>query len=381
MTRLADLAEPGTRLGCVSGPPAESRRSDSSFALALVLPEVGPALPFPPGGSRASKRSLPATGRPSRRQPTSVQRRRRDWHWLIYDLPAAKRSARQCPKRQLARQARSPTRGEFRNGCSLFPSSGVGRAPPGRRETSRKPPDSTAVALSYGPYGGGHGHPDKLNLVLYAQGRQWLPHFGSMPYESTGKAEWTSHTVSHNTVVVDGISQRPAGQRDRQWPVDNASDRVIGKLEHFDPASKLVAASCDNAYEGITLRCHGAALPSLRGGRFQRGIGRLGRCAASIRLRDARGRRFRRQLRGPRTAVRPARPVMRLSTCPAETGHEHHPGRNPPVHLRGTSDSASGSCPRTETRPRYCWPKARATHQRPRCRCSSCGAQRHTRGS
>ena len=115
-------------------------------------------------------------------------------------------------------------------------------------------PDGTAASISFGPYGGGHGHPDKLNLVLYAQGRQWLPDFGSMPYETSDKAEWTAHTVSHNTVVVDGISQRPSGRRDRQWPVDSASDRVVGKLERFEPAAKRVAASCDSAYEGITLQ-------------------------------------------------------------------------------------------------------------------------------
>ena len=28
--------------------------------------------------------------------------------------------------------------------------------------------------LNYGPHGGGHGHYDKLNLMLYAHGREWL---------------------------------------------------------------------------------------------------------------------------------------------------------------------------------------------------------------
>jgi len=80
-------------------------------------------------------------------------------------------------------------------------------------------PDSTAASLSFGPYGGGHGHPDKWNLMPYSLGRQWLPDFGSMPYETSDKAEWTAHTVSHNTIVVDGISLR------FEW--SSGSERVL----------------------------------------------------------------------------------------------------------------------------------------------------------
>ena len=101
---------------------------------------------------------------------------------------------------------------------------------------------------------GEFSHPDKLNLVLYALGRQWIPDFGSMPYETSDKAEWTAHTISHNTVVVDRVSQRPAGKLNLQWPVDHAKDRVVGKLERFDPSAKLVSAVCDRAYEGISLQ-------------------------------------------------------------------------------------------------------------------------------
>jgi hypothetical protein len=115
-------------------------------------------------------------------------------------------------------------------------------------------PGSTAVALSYGPYGGGHGHPDKLSIAVYAQGRQWVPHYGSMPYESHWKTEWTSHTLSHNTLVVDEISQRPAGDKNLMWPCDSSQDRVLGTLERFDADAKLVAARCTSAYPGLLLR-------------------------------------------------------------------------------------------------------------------------------
>ena len=173
-----------------------------------------------------------------------------DWHWLVYslpDAPGARSSALPLEEGEFANS------GEYRNGCSLFPSSGLVVL----REASgdfTQHSDSTAVSLSYGPHGGGHGHPDKMNLVVYSQGRQWIPAFASMPYETHWKAEWTAQTISHNTVVVDGVSQQPTGVRNVQWPTDEANDQVIGRLERFAPEEKLASASCDRAYPGMTLK-------------------------------------------------------------------------------------------------------------------------------
>src|SRR5262249_49789409 len=33
---------------------------------------------------------------------------------------------------------------------------------------------ANCVMLDYGPHGGGHGHFDKLNIVMFANGREWL---------------------------------------------------------------------------------------------------------------------------------------------------------------------------------------------------------------
>lgn len=181
----------------------------------------------------------------------SVYRHAPDWHWLIHDAP------------QLAEPAGSAglpwadgtfaTTGDFRNGASLFPATGVAVLRQAGADFVSQP-DSTAVALSYGPHGGGHGHSDKLTITLFALGRQWLPDVGSMPYETTWKGEWTGQTVSHNTVVVDGISQQPTGDRNEvQWPVDTATERVCGSLLQFAPETKQAAAACDSAYPGRRL--------------------------------------------------------------------------------------------------------------------------------
>jgi hypothetical protein len=180
-------------------------------------------------------------------------RARRDWHWLTCDLPDNDDGVTTGRDHAVVwRDQTVGNTGVFRNGCTLMPASGVAvlREKPGDFTADR---NATAVALSYGPYGGGHGHPDKLSIAVYAQGHQWIPHYGSMPYESTWKSEWTSHTVSHNTVVVDGVSQEPAGQRNAMWPVDTGQHRVVGELNRFDAEERLVSASCTSAYPQLDL--------------------------------------------------------------------------------------------------------------------------------
>ncbi|HWQ52064.1 MAG TPA: heparinase II/III family protein [Bryobacteraceae bacterium] len=185
-------------------------------------------------------------GREMEAAPVAERRPVHDWHFLIHDLPPS------SPVALPVKDGTFANTGQYRNGCSLFPSTGVAvLRSAGGDFTSR--PDATAVTLSYGPYGGGHGHPDKLNMVVYAQGRQWIPDFGSMQYYTHWKADWTSQTVSHNNLVVDGISQRPAGARNIEWPADTAADRVLGKLERFDPRSLLASASCDRLYDGFKM--------------------------------------------------------------------------------------------------------------------------------
>ncbi len=176
-----------------------------------------------------------------------------DWRWLLYDLPSPDEQQAIQNARATWQDQPVGNAGVFRQGCTLLPSSGLAvlRQHAGDFTADRQ---ATCAALSYGPYGGGHGHPDKLNLVVYAQGRQWLPDFGSMPYETHWKREWTAHTVSHNTVVIDGVSQQPAGAQDHMWPVDDLETRVQGTLEKFDPAARRVAAACDTAYSGFALR-------------------------------------------------------------------------------------------------------------------------------
>jgi len=146
--------------------------------------------------------------------------------------------------------------GVLHEGSSLYPGSGFIVLRDRLAQDGLPPREATCLTMTYGPYGGGHGHPDKLSIVLYAEGKQWVPDFGSCAYESSEKAQWTSHTISHNTVVIDGVSQYPAGGSDFGWPADSFTRRAVGRLNwfHADSLVKAGQAECDGVYSGVLLR-------------------------------------------------------------------------------------------------------------------------------
>jgi hypothetical protein len=74
----------------------------------------------------------------------------------------------------------------------------------------------TYVALDYGHTGGGHGHPDRLNL--------WLVHGKDRVFEDVGTGSyvertlhWYRSTLAHNAPLVDGRSQDPVVGTLRAW--------------------------------------------------------------------------------------------------------------------------------------------------------------------
>ncbi|PYP74625.1 MAG: hypothetical protein DMD41_00975 [Gemmatimonadetes bacterium] len=62
------------------------------------------------------------------------------------------------------------------------------------------------ASLECGSTGGGHGHPDRLNLTLHADGGYWLPDFGTGSYVARDLF-WYRSTLAHNAPRLDGVSQ------------------------------------------------------------------------------------------------------------------------------------------------------------------------------
>ena len=118
-----------------------------------------------------------------------------------------------------------------------FPASGYAilRARAPGRDT-----EEVQLLLQYGPHGGGHGHLDKLNLVLYANGRVQAPDLGICNYSLPESHNWFRQTVSHNTVVVDQVSQH----------------RIGGELERFaaGPRVQVADASAHDYQHGVRMR-------------------------------------------------------------------------------------------------------------------------------
>jgi hypothetical protein len=68
------------------------------------------------------------------------------------------------------------------------------------------------AALECGGTGGGHGHPDRLNLLLHADGVYWLPDAGTGSYVARD-LQWYRSTLAHNAPRLDGASQAPGEAR------------------------------------------------------------------------------------------------------------------------------------------------------------------------
>lgn len=76
----------------------------------------------------------------------------------------------------------------------------------------RRDEGRTYVALDYGHSGGGHGHPDRLN-VLFARGEdRILDDYGTGSYVDPS-LHWYRSTLAHNAPFFDGASQRRASGR------------------------------------------------------------------------------------------------------------------------------------------------------------------------
>jgi hypothetical protein len=101
---------------------------------------------------------------------------------------------------------------------------------------------ATWVCLKYGPHGGGHGHPDKLNVSLCAQGVLLGLDPGTAAYGVPIQKEWFRATLAHNTLTVDEASQKPTEGRCLGFGTD-AQREISGAI-----------AEAGDIYPGVTYR-------------------------------------------------------------------------------------------------------------------------------
>jgi hypothetical protein len=80
----------------------------------------------------------------------------------------------------------------------LLPAQGIG--------ILRRDAGALYVALDYGHSGGGHGHPDRLNLLLADGDARWFDDPGTGSYVDPS-LHWYRSTLAHTAPLVDGRSQ------------------------------------------------------------------------------------------------------------------------------------------------------------------------------
>ena len=93
--------------------------------------------------------------------------------------------------------------------------------------------------MRFGMHGGGHGHPDKLNLVTWGSGRTWGIDAASINYGVPLHKEWYRSTIAHSTVSVDGGLQAEKDGRSIEWKVADGETTIT--------------AAADLAYPGVQL--------------------------------------------------------------------------------------------------------------------------------
>ena len=100
----------------------------------------------------------------------------------------------------------------------------------------RRQREQVYVALDYGTSGGGHGHPDRLNVLLSDGPTRWLDDMGTGSYVDPS-LHWYRSTLAHNAPLFNGYEQQ----------------RVDGELFAFDeqPDAGWACARAFDLYPGV----------------------------------------------------------------------------------------------------------------------------------
>ena len=118
----------------------------------------------------------------------------------------------------------------------------------------------TVALMKYGVHGLGHGHFDKLSLILWDQGRDVLDDYGFARFVNVEPKyggrylpendTWAKQTLAHNTVVVDGRSQNDGDRR--------AADAMHADRHFFDGDGRdglqAVSATASGYYDGVDMQ-------------------------------------------------------------------------------------------------------------------------------
>ena len=104
--------------------------------------------------------------------------------------------------------------------------------------------DDTWLFFDGGEFGAGHQHEDKLNLLMYADGKLILTESGKYAYDASFMSKYTLSTRSHNTVRVDGMGQ----YRRKNYKWDGSINKISDLKYELSDGIDTLSAVYDEGY-------------------------------------------------------------------------------------------------------------------------------------
>jgi hypothetical protein len=119
-----------------------------------------------------------------------------------------------------------------------------------------RPPGGLDLMLKFGPHGGDHGHPDKLGLTGSLGAWKFSPDLGTPAYGVESLETWYRRTLSHNTVLIDGLSQPPAGGALRRLHSERLPYLADAAVEWEGVAMRRLVLTCAEYFVDLfQVRC------------------------------------------------------------------------------------------------------------------------------
>jgi hypothetical protein len=115
------------------------------------------------------------------------------------------------------------------------------------------------ASLECGPYGGGHGHPDRLHLTVHEGGVHWLPDPGTGSYVARDLL-WYRSTLAHNAPRLDGASQPPGNASCDYWDDTESWTWAQGG---YGPLRRTIVSGRDYLLDVVDLSGEGERLLEL----------------------------------------------------------------------------------------------------------------------
>ncbi|MBB1200110.1 alginate lyase [Enterobacteriaceae bacterium 89] len=115
-----------------------------------------------------------------------------------------------------------------------------------------------AIAIKHGPYGGEHDHYDRLNLIVFNNGKALFPDLGTTGYGAPLHYGYYKNSFSHNTLCVNGLNQPPANPRVIDYQEMDNKIKLVTEVDWKTPAklpdSKIRVEWDTESYRDIVFR-------------------------------------------------------------------------------------------------------------------------------